>query len=286
LGARSGVLVDLQSETPPPFAAFFLLCLIRAAKGITCLKKNSNPTWMTPEKRGDARATTFDRAFLRMVEAHANNAEQEVIGASELRAIGSVVSLADARQLPVPDHSVDAVVTSPPYCTRVDYFRATLFELAALGIGQGGERYKNLRCSAMGTNLTRVSAVTNLEFQPQKVQDLLHRIKAHPSKASNSYYYKIFAHYFEDSRLSLGEIKRVLKPNSTAVIVVQSSYYKNISIPLGELFAAMGEELGFKSRVVLSVPVRRVLASIHPRAKFYLADRQYTEDVVALNRIS
>ena len=286
LGTKAGVPVKLQVETPPPFAAFFLLCLIRAAKGFARVKGNSNPTWVTPERRGDARTATFDRAFLNMVERCGADAERATQERSPTSATTSAVTLADARALPIPGQSVDAVVTSPPYCTRIDYFRATLFELAALGIGPTSDRFRDLRSTAMGTNLMRPEDHPDVERLPSDVRQLLERIRRHPTKASDTYYYRHFAQYFDDARLSLTEVQRVLKPRSIAVIVVQSSYYKDLPVRLGDLYSALGESVGFRSRVVLRVPVRRVLATINPRATLHEPDRQYTEDVVALQRVA
>jgi tRNA G10 N-methylase Trm11 len=285
LGTKEGIRVNLHEKTPPPFAAFFILCLVRAAKRFARMKGNSNPTWITPERRGDTRPETFDRAFLSMVAACAADAERAARDRSSTRSTVSAVSLADARSLSLEDASVDAVVTSPPYCTRIDYFRATAFELAALGIGDDGERYRLLRSSAMGTNLMR-SARPDLDAQPRGVQMLLSCIQKHPSKASGSYYYKHYAQYFDDAIRSVAEIRRVLKPGGTALLVVQSSYYKDIPVPLGDLYAALGENLGLQSRVVLRVPVRRVLATINPRAMHHEAERRYSEDVVALQRVA
>jgi SAM-dependent methyltransferase len=285
LGAKDGVRVNLQTETPPPFAAFFILCLVRAAKRFARMKENSNPTWITPERRGDTRAETFDRAFLTMVTACAADAEKAASERSSTRSTVSGVSLADARALSMQDASVDAVITSPPYCTRIDYFRATAFELAALGIGVESERFRALRSSAMGTNLMRTTA-PDICSQPRAVRHLLQRIKQHPSKASDTYYFKHYAQYFDDARLSVSEIGRVLKPEATALLVVQSSYYKDIPVPLGELYAAVGEALGLRARVVLRVPVRRVLATINPRAMHHESERRYSEDVVALQRVA
>lgn len=285
LGTKDRVKVNLQTETPPPFAAFFILCLVRAAKRFARMKGNSNPTWITPEKRGDTRTETFERAFLAMVAACAADAERAALERSSTRSTVSAVSLADARALSFEASSIDAVVTSPPYCTRIDYFRATAFELAALGMGMEGERFRALRSSAMGTNLMRTTT-PDVGPQPSAVQQLLQRIKKHPSKASDTYYYKHYSQYFDDARLSVAEINRVLKPDATALLVVQSSYYKDIPVPLGDLYAALGEELGFRARVVLRVPVRRVLATINPRAMHHEAVRRYTEDVVALQRVA
>jgi DNA modification methylase len=285
LASKAGVPIDPRSTPPPPFAAFFLLCLIRAAKSFARIKPTSNPTWISPSARGDARAQALDSAFLATIEASAADAVTESLTRASSRPTCSSVTLADARSLPLPNASIDAAVTSPPYCTRIDYFRATQFELAALGISPAGSLIRDLRGRAMGTTMMRSEEITT-ESLSADVRELLQKIQCHPSKDSKNYYYRHFAQYFTDAHRSLAELRRVLRPRSTAVLVVQSSYYKELPIPLGELYAAMGKSLGLTSRVILRVPVRRVLAQINQRAAQHTQDRQYTEDVVALQRVA
>jgi SAM-dependent methyltransferase len=281
LGSRAGRRGEV--EQAPPFAAFFLLCLMRAARRFIKLKKITNPTWITPQDCGDARPESLDSSFLQMVQACARDAERALPGRAD-RATSSTVGLADARSLPLPDASVDAVVTSPPYCTRIDYFRATLFELAALRVAPGSARYRELRSQAMGTNLMRTRGEPILEILPDCVRGLLQRIREHPSKASGTYYHRSFTQYFEDSMLALKELHRVLKPGSCGVLVVQSSYYKEIYLPLGEIYCAMAEGQGLRAKIVYRAPVRRVLATINSRANKHAPHRRYAEDVVAVQR--
>lgn len=284
LASKGGIRVDLALTTPPPFASFFMLCLLRAAKTFVRLRANSNPTWVTPEKRGDAHPDVLDCAFLTMVDACARDAETAATERHPPRATSSRIMLADARKLPQQDKLADAIITSPPYCTRVDYFHATLYELAGLGIGPNSERFRELRSKAMGTTLMRSDEIPVEHTMPQPIRNLLRKIKAHPSKASSSYYYRSFLQYFDDATQSLKEVCRVLKPGRTGVIVVQNSYYKNIPIPLGDLYVSIAKKLGLTSRVVHRMPVRRVLAKINPRATKHESERFYTEDVVALQR--
>ncbi len=284
LGTKAEMPVNLQLETPPPLAAFFLLCLIRTSRGFARMKATTNPTWSSPERRGDATADTFDTAFLSMVESCAADAESAASTRFSTRATRSAVFLGDARNLPLDDQSIDAVITSPPYCTRIDYFRATLFELAALGIGPTSERFRELRSTAMGTNLMRGERPQGMEELPGTVRCLLRRIANHPSKASDTYYHRHYSQYFADAHRSLLELHRVLKPGACAVLVVQSSYYKNLPVRLGQLFQSLGKSIGFDARIVLRVPVSKVLANINSRATAHVPDRKYTEDVIALQR--
>lgn len=284
LGTKEGVCVNAKVQTPPPFASFFLLCLVRAAKQFAIIKDNSNPTWVTPEKAGKAKLGALEYSFLEMVAKCTLDKKGDVRFCDAIGHSNNVVALSDSKELPLPDASIDAVITSPPYCTRIDYFRATLFELAAIGVCPTSDQYRALRSKAMGTNLVRGAAPNLHANMAKEVVSVLDNIKGHQSKASSTYYYKHYRQYFDDAGQSLDEIIRVLKPGGTAVLVVQSSYYKDIPINLGDLFVSMGRHKGLDARVVLKVPVKRVLASINPHARRHAGTRIYTEDVVALKK--
>jgi hypothetical protein len=279
LGTRDGNTVDPRQEAPPPFAAFFLLCLTRAAKRFARVCEATNPTWIAPERRGDARPVSLDRAFLEMVSACACDI------ATGPRPSSSYVATGDSRALPVEDASIDVVITSPPYCTRVDYFRATQFELSALGIGPNDGTCRRLREAAMGTNLMRSAAPGSSDGLPRVVMRFLDTVRSHPSKDSERYYARTFAQYFSDAQASMRELHRVMHVGGTAVLVVQSSYYKDIRIDLGSLYAALGRASHLAAHVHCRVPVRKVLTSINARANEYVRDRKYTEDVVVLKKV-
>jgi len=284
LGTKNGISINTSFQTASPHASFFLLCLIKAAKLFAVLKDNSNPTWVSPQKKGRIKSGALESAFLEMVKQCTGDMIGENIVPSGTGEYAQSIKLRDSKCLPLADESIDAVITSPPYCTRIDYFRATIFELAALGISPDGQHYRELRSKAMGTNLVRIVATPNKTLLSQDVNSLIENIRNHKSKASATYYYKHYKQYFEDADSSLREIHRVLKPGGSAILVVQSSYYKDLAVNLGDLFASMGAHIGFNSRVILKVPVRRVLASINPHARRYANLRIYTEDVVALKK--
>lgn len=281
LGCRNGRRLDPTKDAMPPFASFLMLSLIRAAKKFVQKLNTSNPTWSQPERAGDATPNRLDKAFVQMVRICAEDVGRELL-LSSTRLTASYSQLADSRYLPLEPNSVDAVVTSPPYCTRLDYVKATEFELAALGVSTDDSFYRLLRESAMGTNLIRDSLdIASKNRLPSKVSTLLKQIASHPSKASNGYYRKHFSQYFEDAQRSIREIERVLKPGGAAVFVIQSSYYKEIPIKLGDLYVEMAKHAGLQGKIVHRIPVNKVLSTINSRATKYLVDREYSEDVVA-----
>ena len=201
---------------------------------------------------------------------------------AEAHRTGSQVFLGDARSLPLEEHTVDLVVTSPPYCTRIDYVVNTSFELAALGIGDKQPSFDELRRTSMGTPLARRAVAPAADTFPDEVAHVLSSIREHPSKASSNYYYKTYAQYFSDSMASVAELRRVLKPGAAAVLVVQSSYYKDIYVDLPELYVAMGQALDMRASIAAEYDVNRFLAQINSRSTAHRKSTSHREAVVVL----
>lgn len=265
----------------PPLAAFLLLALIRTARSYAAVKHGSNPTWVRPSDERRRPGTNLGTKWV----------EQVLAMASDLKAGGQRTSwngrlgVADARELPLADASIDFVLTSPPYCTRIDYIVSASFELAALGVAAEGMEFERLRKASMGTPLSRFQELPNVPSAwPTEVRSVLSAIREHPSKASHSYYYRTYWQYFEDVMKSLSELHRVIRPGGAAVLVVQSSYYKDIAIDLPELYVACAEALGFDAEVSSGVEVRRAMSQINPHSRKHQAEKHYREGVVVLER--
>jgi len=280
-----GEAVDPLLAPPPPLAAFFLLCLLRAARTHAGVLGSTNPTWIRPPERRrrlrdetcsgyQSLGTTF-KATVRALTTPFNNAPP--LSGDPAHA---TIFAGDARALPFDDSSIDFVLTSPPYCTRLDYPVSTAFELAALGM-DSETSLRSLRYASMGTPLIRKTAAPANKW-PTSIRRLLSRIEAHTSKNSDTYYLPTYTQYFSDATRSLGELHRVLRPGAKAVLVLQTSFYKEIPIPLPELFMALARPIGFNATTIVRFPVQRVLTTINPTSRRHLADRKYVETVIAL----
>ena len=195
--------------------------------------------------------------------------------------------MADSRALPVEAETVDLVLSSPPYCTRIDYVVSTSFELAALGLPSASDDFSNLRRATMGTPLTRADdAAGSGRVFPLPVDEVLERIREHKSKSSKSYYHRTYRQYFSDALASVRELQRVIRPGGVAILVVQSSYYKDILVDLPELYLSMGRHCGMKSSIVGETKVRRAMSQINPHTARYRSSSNYREAVVALEKAS
>ncbi|MFT3772883.1 MAG: hypothetical protein QM820_46450 [Minicystis sp.] len=261
----------------PPLASFLLLALTRAAKSLVPRRNTSNPTVFRRAEQSSAGRAQLPQSWLNAVIEMGKELPQTRITPTD-----PWVMVRDARKHSLPPNTVDFTLTSPPYCTRLDYADATNFELAALG-PTTDEDYQNLRKELMGAPLVRVPRRPDIpDTWPTAVQDTLRLIRSHPSKASDSYYYKTYWQYFSDAVAVLEQLHVALKPRASAALVVQSSYYKDVEVDLPSLYVEIAKSLGYRATTVHNLPVRTVISSIHPGTKLYRKTWSYRESVVLL----
>lgn len=277
----SGNVLRPIDGTLPPLASFLILALMRAARSLACIEKRTNPTWITPGGGPKGTSTQLTRAWLACVDAMAS----EVGRARQDTSTSSVAEVADARSLPISSESIDFVLTSPPYCTRIDYIVSTSFELAAMGLDPSSPDFARLRTQSMGAPLARRG---ELQDPPStwahEVRTLLAAIRSHPSPDSRSYYYKTYWQYFSDCALALGELHRTMRPSAVAVLVVQSSYYKDIHVDLPSLYMGMAKEAGFDTRALARTDIRHSLTQINSRSQQHRLTTRYQEAVLAFSK--
>lgn len=264
--------------------SYLLLSLSRALREVLKPVQSSNPTWLRRSLKlterlrptlSDIWANTLDSASATLAslsETAWTNAERVII------------TNGDSRSLPLPSNSIDAVVTSPPYCTRIDYAVATCPELAVF-CDLTPRSFRLLREQLMGT-----TAITlNTAFRPPIIWgptcvETLDLIRKHHSKASSTYYLKNFLQYFSSLNVSLGELNRVTRAGALLTFVVQDSYYKDVHIDLARILLDMGSALGWKLRDKEDHELSTTLAASNPKARVYRTNFSAVESVLYMER--
>jgi SAM-dependent methyltransferase len=277
-------IVDLQSlDTVSDLGAFFYTALFRVVRGLLTEFRTSNPAWIKQQVDGGKRVALPSRKILSLFEASV----EQMAPALKIRKIEPKtdcrLDLCSSTELPLPNESIAAVITSPPYCTRIDYAVTTSPELAVLGMDLSAE-LKQLRDSMMGT-----STIANT---PQKAdvlwgptcQVLLEKIGNHPSRAARSYYLKTYLQYFNGLQLSIAEISRVLKRGGRAALVVQDSYFKDVRVDLARVVTEMGCNMKMINLGKVDFPARRTMGGMHKHARKYRESTSATESVVVLSK--
>lgn len=225
----------------------------------------------------------IDSRFRAIEQRHHQHLSQLQLHAEPEAADGSAsVHLGDSTALSLDDDSVDVCITSPPYCTRIDYAVLTRPELAVLGIS-ADKPMRALREGSIGSpTMAKVAVVADEEWGAY-TNDLLMKITGHKSKASKSYYSRYFHQYFDGMYRSLSELRRVLKPDAVCALVVQDSYYKEIHVDLARALSEMGSHLGWSSSDRVDYPVPHRRANMNPATAKYRTGALATESLLMLS---
>ncbi len=259
-------------------AAFFYTVLFRTVRVLIAPRAGTNPTWWKRVEEPDR----LDPSREEIVTQFRESATELAVGLHRDNYDGGVdvrVDLGDSRRLPVDDSSVDAVVSSPPYCTRIDYGVATRPELAVLGAGE--QDIKLLRDQMVGTpTMTREHGAPD-QWGPTATA-FLAGVAAHASKASGGYYTSYFRQYYAGMWSSLGELRRVMRERAPAVLVVQDNYYKDRHNDTAKILGEMAIALGFESADRHDFPVTRSRASMNPRTRQYRTKASAVESILVL----
>lgn len=250
--------------------AFFYTALFRVVRQLLAAFRCSNPTWSkSPDDRknrlrpsADVVIQLFEKITRDIVET-IEDPGLPIVSTDR----NTSLHLASSEAIPDESASIDFVLASPPYCTRIDYAVATACELAVLGFTL--EQFSDLRRNLIGTTTVEPNIPTQRFEWGAACSMLLHDVFSHPSRASSSYYYKNHVQYFHSMFKSVRELGRVLKDSGLCVLVVQDSFYKNIHNDLPTIIAEMAEINGMTMVRKEVFRIRAGMAAINPEVKKY-----------------
>lgn len=169
-----------------PLPALFLVGIFNTVRGFLNTLSTSNPTWLRIPRDESEKISIdenhFGDAFMLEMERLANLVNLRS-SACKMPA-KSEIAVGDARVLPLKSNIIDAVITSPPYCTRLDYARTTMPELLILE-SVGLASYSCTRKKLMGASTARKMGLARPpDAWGITCHTLLNDIYHHPSRAS------------------------------------------------------------------------------------------------------
>ncbi|MGG1398958.1 DNA methyltransferase [Bacillus salipaludis] len=263
--------------------SFFYSVLFRCLRTVGNYKKGKNPTWLVNEvPEVTAEEINVNQLFSQYVVSMINDLQNSFNDIFSKECTNPSILEGDSRSMPIEDESVDLIVTSPPYLTRIDYAVSTKPELLFLGKNFFG--FDKIRRATMGAPVIADKNIKVNEKWGEIVLSFLKEVENHPTKASRSYYLPIFLQYFRDMYESLNEIKRVLKQNGQACLVVQSSYFKDIEAKLGDMYVDMATSLGFEAEIIKREEIKNHIAHVNSKSSQYVKNKIYYEDAVLLRK--
>lgn len=195
----------------------------------------------------------------------------------------SQIKIGSSSELPLPDKSVDLVITSPPYCTRIDYGVATYPELSIIAVG-GRSEIDQIRRSLMGTTTVSTNKEALSDSFGSTCVSFLSAVQQHPSKASATYYLKNFSQYFAAMNTSISEISRTLKEGAKLVCVVQDSFYKDIHCDLSQIIIEMSDSHGLQLLDKHHFESKQNMANLNNKSKLYRPKTLAIETVLIFER--
>ena len=254
--------------------AIFIVCIARIKRYKS--KTGTNPTWTRKISEIDIPPELF---IATLEEAKSLFIEYSDKLPERHRKFSIKVSRADVKHICPPD-KYDAIITSPPYPNRIDYYKhylpATALLAELLGLNE-----RSLRLSQIGTPLIR--EIDEIKKLSPNTDRLIETIKSHDSYASNSYYWKGFYYYFSDMSSFFGRAWKTLSPGGNLIFVVQDTFYKDVPVPVSDLLSELAIIHGFSvvDDVRWEVPVR--LSTMSPHVKYRRA-RKPREVAVLLSK--
>jgi DNA modification methylase len=170
---------------------------------------------------------------------------------SEDRGPKPIIKMGDARELPLPNQSVDLVLTSPPYLNAIDYIRCSKFSLVWMGYSVGDLR--QVRTASIGTEAANHSSLDD----DKEIKTIVHALKLQPRLARR--HERILKRYIHDMRDSVSEVGRVLSDAGKAVYVVGENTLRGTYIRTSLIVRILAEFAGLsmKERRTRVLPANR-----------------------------
>lgn len=266
-------------------ASNLYVALFNACRVLTKSFRSSNPTWLRlPKDSEEKLAISFDD-FKSVVLTQVKNIADglRISNSEEYASSDSSIFVGDSTTF-VKDGGVDLILTSPPYCTRIDYTAATRVELALVS------PMLNVSREELSRSMIGSIRVPKRLPEPKKAwgptcNEFIRVLQNHSSKASSGYYYKTHVDYFEKMSASMRGLHRCLRKGGGLVMVVQDSFYKDIHNDVPTMLTEMAVSEGFEFCRREDFLQRNSMSGINANSKKYSRPAGATESVICFHKI-
>lgn len=273
----------LETLTNNKILSFYYLVLFETIKKHTVKFKSSNPTWIKTAKTQEEKIKITQKEFEKKFREELILKKQMLENKKRLKTHDINHHVGDSRRLSIEESTVDLIITSPPYCTRVDYTISTRIELAVLGVREGVD-LECLRKNMIGTTKVLKKSLDDFEDSSITAKKFISDVKNHESKASKSYYQYQFRQYFESINESILELIRVCKDTAEIYIVVQDSYYKEVYLNLAKVFEELFGSYKWELRHRKDFYKKQTIVSLNRNTKNYRKVTSPIESVLIFGR--
>ncbi len=249
----SEVLMGFQSgwqslRTAPPSTRDLLrLCLLRAASDCANFSRDG--------KALRYRESLIERKFARedLEKAFCLRAREAIedIDTDEAPLTTPHIELTDSRKY-LSDHFKEfkLCVTSPPYLNSFDYTDIYRPELFLGGFVQSSKALRDLRYRTVRSHV-QASWQLPVESDFGPLYEECHEaIKAEREKLWDRRIPEMIQAYFEDLRGVLRSLRSLARPDATVWLIVSTSVYAGVAVPVDLIAAHVGTQVGWSLRDV------------------------------------
>jgi len=149
----------------------------------------------------------------------------------------------------LPPRSIDAVLTSPPYCNSSDYIEMYKLEHWFLDFVKSYEDFRDLSESTIRSHTSFTDS--SVKWNHEVVEDICSNLDNLWNKGQEIP--DMIRGYFDDLYTSLSEIKKFLRPGGVVLMVVANSCYGEIPLPTDLLLCQAGSSLGFQVKGITTL---------------------------------
>jgi DNA modification methylase len=279
-GDKNTALMKLfmNIDNVTPRLAFYYVVLFELLRQYTDVFVGSNPTWVKSVIHENEK---LNKKFNHICCDYLSQLNKIVpLLDRDIDFNKSIIQTGDSRKIHLADNSVNCIITSPPYCTRIDYAVYTRVELALIGYSE--DEFSSIRRGMIGTPTIKREIDSKLK-KFHIWNEVLQKIRTHNSKAAESYYYKTYCQYFTDMEQSISEMSRVLKYGAIVSLVLQDSWFKDVHIDLPDIIYRLLEVYNFELLSLQREKVVNNMKYINTRSKAY-GDNNNHEAVLTMRK--
>lgn len=185
-----------------------------------------------PHKVRDENDFDVKAMFLRSTARLVQILEEEPIVCSARVRRGDCRGLAS-----IGRHSIDVIITSPPYLNAIDYLRGHKFSLVWMGYSL--PTLRKLRATSIGTEAAGLKSgvQNNADYALNSIREF----PKLPRRQQN-----IVRRYATDASAFLSEARRLMKPGGSLSLVLGDSNVRGYRVENSKLFSRLANAIGFR----------------------------------------
>jgi DNA modification methylase len=229
------ILKVINEENDETIRDFFLVAFSHILKNCSIWLQGSTKPTRDLKKKPAKPYEAIRKHLKRMQEG--NNAFYDIVPQKVRTDLNRYlnITIGDAKEQPVPDNSVDLIVTSSPYVTSYEY--ADLHQLSTIWLDLT-EDLREYKKEFIGTSYKKYE---NKKLKSKIARDIVNQM----SKKSRKLAKEIEA-FFIDMEEVFKESFRILKSGSRCCYVIGDTKLKGVNILNAEVFAESLQYSGFK----------------------------------------